>query len=218
MSNKFQIAFLDLANATLAEQYFSEMAQKGFFLKKINYFYYVFVKGEPSEKQYRVLLREKKLHDDLLALCKNNGWQFISRTGRYYVFSSDANSIPWTASLQESIDNIEHRIRRKQRITVFLFFAFIRFLASKGFFSDFRALFETDGNILFFQSLLYILVIAHQLLLIFYLLKTRRQISIGEPIVNRLNWKYRKIFMYLYYAMLIALIILTILRDFLAIV
>ncbi|WP_090767023.1 DUF2812 domain-containing protein [Bacillus sp. OK048] len=71
------------------ENWFADMAAKGFHLKKMGLQFVKFVKGEPKELRYRIDVSiEKKITPDQIQMYAESGWDYVTSNKYFHVFSS----------------------------------------------------------------------------------------------------------------------------------
>ncbi|MEH7251883.1 DUF2812 domain-containing protein [Neobacillus niacini] len=71
------------------ENWFADMAAKGFHLKKMGLQFVKFVKGEPKEMRYRIDVSiEKKITPEQIQMYAESGWDYVTSNKYFHVFSS----------------------------------------------------------------------------------------------------------------------------------
>ncbi|MFC7680169.1 DUF2812 domain-containing protein [Paenibacillus sp. GCM10028914] len=71
------------------ESWFTDMAARGFHLKKMGLFFAHFVKGEPREMRYRIdVSLNKKLTPEQIEMYADSGWDYVTGYQYFQVFSS----------------------------------------------------------------------------------------------------------------------------------
>ena len=71
------------------ENWFADMAAKGFHLKKMGIQFVKFVKGEPKEMRYRIDVSiAKKLTPEQIQMYAESGWDYVTSNKYFHVFSS----------------------------------------------------------------------------------------------------------------------------------
>ncbi|OLS33360.1 DUF2812 domain-containing protein [Bacillus sp. MRMR6] len=75
------------------ENWFQEMAAKGYHLKKMGIYFAKFVKDEPKEMRYRIEVSiKKKMTREQIHMYAENGWDYVTRYNYFHVFSSLSSS------------------------------------------------------------------------------------------------------------------------------
>jgi len=84
----------DFWNLGRNESWFSDMAEQGLHLRRIGPVFVFFEKAEPRKTKYRIDFISPAPTTERLALYQDCGWQFVTKCGALYVFSSpeDANA------------------------------------------------------------------------------------------------------------------------------
>lgn len=70
------------------ESWFTDMAAQGLHLKKTGAQFARFEKGEPKKTRYRIEVTEDKLTEEQKTLYREYGWEFVTKFGKFNVFSS----------------------------------------------------------------------------------------------------------------------------------
>jgi hypothetical protein len=71
------------------ESWFTDMAAKGFHLKKMGLHFVKFVKGEPKKMKYRIDLSiKKKITLEQIQMYEESGWDYVTSSKFFHVFSS----------------------------------------------------------------------------------------------------------------------------------
>ncbi len=71
------------------ESWFSDMAKKGFHLKKFGRIFIYFEKGESKETKYRIDMLKEAPAQEQLDVYQACGWDIVTNNGNLYVFSAD---------------------------------------------------------------------------------------------------------------------------------
>ena len=81
------------------EQFYSEMAAKGWFLEKRGGWFSRFRRGEPAAMRYRVELADLRfldpdhgLPEEQISVYEECGWKYVTGHGLFHIFSSPADS------------------------------------------------------------------------------------------------------------------------------
>ena len=81
------------------EQFYSEMAAKGWFLDKRGAWFSRFRRGEPAAMRYRVELADLRfldpdhgLPEEQISVYEECGWKYVTGHGLFHIFSSPADS------------------------------------------------------------------------------------------------------------------------------
>ena len=81
------------------EQFYSEMAAKGWFLEKRGAWFSRFRRGEPAAMRYRVELADLRfldpdhgLPEEQISVYEECGWKYVTGHGLFHIFSSPADS------------------------------------------------------------------------------------------------------------------------------
>lgn len=92
--NVFRV-FFDMTGQK-EEIWLSEMASRGWFLKKVPLVFYRFVKGDPGEWVYRIDYRggAKVDRKEYLGLFKDAGWEFVTTVAGRFYFRTRAGAGP----------------------------------------------------------------------------------------------------------------------------
>ncbi|MFE8700781.1 DUF2812 domain-containing protein [Cytobacillus sp. FJAT-54145] len=73
------------------ESWFSDMAAKGYHLKKMGIYFAHFVQGEPKKMRYRIDVSiKKKITLEQIEMYAEIGWNFVTSYGLFHVYSSPA--------------------------------------------------------------------------------------------------------------------------------
>ncbi len=71
------------------ESWFSDLAEKGYHLKKMGIHFAHFVRGEPKKMRYRIDVSiNKKITPEQVQMYAENGWDYVTRFNYFKVFSS----------------------------------------------------------------------------------------------------------------------------------
>ncbi len=74
------------------EQWLRKMSNDGWHLDRVGFLYYRFKKGEPKDMIYKFdfkPVRRKEL-DDYITIFEDAGWEYVSRSGNWYYFRTEA--------------------------------------------------------------------------------------------------------------------------------
>lgn len=82
----------DFWNIGKSESWFSDMASQGLHLIKFGLTFVYFEKGKKSDTKYRIDVLYDKPSQEQLDIYKEYGWDFVAKTGFFYIFSSPRDS------------------------------------------------------------------------------------------------------------------------------
>ena len=73
------------------ESWFTDMAARGFFLKKMGIHFARFEQGEPRDMRYRIEVSiNKRIPAEQIEMYRESGWNYVTSYGHFHVFSSPA--------------------------------------------------------------------------------------------------------------------------------
>ena len=186
----------DMWNIGKNESWFSHMASKGLHLKKIGPLFITFEKGEPTKTKYRMDVMNEKPSQEQLEMYSNYGWDFVTKGGLFYIFSSpeDSNSPELhTDPAEQGFTLVDlNKILKKNlivmSIAIILIMGMYFFLY---FLQDEPYLYMTNGYILqqFLLITLEIYTFYTSLRSLISVQKLKHSLLEGRPINHKENWK-----------------------------
>ncbi|KUO65197.1 MAG: hypothetical protein APF84_08675 [Gracilibacter sp. BRH_c7a] len=143
------------------ESWFSGMASKGLHLKKFGRLFVYFEKGEPKETKYRIDYLKEAPSQEQLDVYQDCGWNFIAKSGLFYVFSADEKSCATelhTDPIEQgfSLTELNKKLRNNIIILSIAMLLFLGIMISVYYFNDEPFLFMIKGQ--FVQQILLVIV------------------------------------------------------------
>ena len=186
----------DFWNIGKTESWFSDMASQGLHLKRFGRTFVYFEKGKKADTKYRIDVLYDKPSQEQLDVYKEYGWDFVAKTGFFYIFSSaqDSNAPELhTDTVEQSftLDELDRVLKRN--ILVFgvatLIIAGIAF--ALNFYDDEPYLNLVEGNfiILFFQVLVYLHLTYSTIRNYLYVRNIKNSLINGIEINHNEDWK-----------------------------
>jgi len=100
------------------EKWLSEMSKKGWHLKTVGFFNYIFERGEPHHYLYRFDFKVmgKNDLDDYISMFEDAGWKCIGNFSSWYYFRADSSLDPD----KELYSNNRSKVEKYKRLLIFL--------------------------------------------------------------------------------------------------
>jgi len=207
----------DMWNIGKIESWFSDMAKKGLNLKSIGRIFVSFEKCEPSKTKYRMDVINEGPSQEQLGIYKEYGWDFVTKTGMFYVFSSPEDSHSpelHTDPIEQSFTlDYLNKLNKKNLIIISIsVLLIVGIICSIYLFQDEPFLYIADGFIV--QQMLLIIVEMYVLYTVFRnyfaIQKMKNSLLEGTPINHTENWKKGRLLSFIVNAAIITVSILTI--------
>ena len=143
------------------ESWFVAMASKGLHLKKFGRLFVYFEKGEPKEIKYRIDYLKEAPSQEQLDVYKDCGWNFVTNSGHFYVFSASEKSCTTelhTDPIEQgfSLSELDKRLRNNLIIISLTMLLFLGMMISIYYFNDEPFLFMIKGQ--FVQQMFLVIV------------------------------------------------------------
>lgn len=143
------------------ESWFSAMAKKGLHLKRFGRLFVYFEEGEPKETEYRIDYIKGSPAQEQLDVYKDCGWNFVTKTGEFYVFSADKKLCATelhTDPVEQgfSLSDLNKQLRSNLIILSIAMLFFLGIMLSIYYFNDEPFLFMIKGQ--FVQQMLLVIV------------------------------------------------------------
>ncbi len=186
----------DMWNIGKNESWFSHMASNGLHLKKIGPLYITFEKGEPTKTKYRMDVMNEKPSQEQLEMYRDYGWDFVTKGGLFYIFSSpeDSNSPELHTDPAEqgfTLVDLNKILKKKLIIMLIAIILIIGMYFFLYFLQDEPYLYMTNGYILqqFLVIILEIYTFYASLRSYISVQKLKNSLLEGRPINHNENWK-----------------------------
>ncbi len=179
------------------ESWFFDMAKEGLFLSHVGSIFAYFDKGEPMDMEYRIEFSYKKtLPLEQVEMYEESGWDFCTRFGYYYVFSSpserNAPEIYSDPKYQaESIAGLSKMMKFMTIVISLSVLLALLMLAFPFFMIRFPLLNIVCGEhtSMFSQTLLWLFLIISTILAYKNSKKQRDNLAKGIAIDHKANWR-----------------------------
>ncbi len=192
------------------ENYFSDMAKKGFHLEKINALFMYFIKSKPQNMRYRITLAPL---NEIEKAYNDKGWRYVSSYGRFSIFSSPEElHAPEMHHHQKNIYYINKALNKHctfisilTALTILItgLYTFFLFFKNYAFLELLDGILENKIIVLIILLILTISTIRYYI----YIRDLKSTFNMGFPINYGLNWKKRKAFSTVFFCSLSVLCI-----------
>lgn len=184
----------DYFNLGRNESWLTDMAQKGFYLKKLGLIFAVFEKDAPRPIRYRMDYMAEPPSAEQLEIYISCGWDYVTHNANFYVFSSETEGAELHTDPTEQAKTLESLDLQMRKTTLFccltilLAFALI---ASIYLFQDEPVLFIVQGQ--FVNQMLLVLVDIHLFVTLIRnyrsIRRLRRTLAEGTEVNHHTPWK-----------------------------
>jgi hypothetical protein len=178
------------------ESWFTDMAAKGLHLKKMGLIFAKFEKGVPKETRYRIDVSKDRLTDEKSYLYKEYGWGFVTKYGKFNVFSSPkelgAPEIHTDAAEQSyTMEFLDKELRQNLVLMSILMVLFLGMMFGVFFLNSTPFLAMVQGQ--FLQQCISVIVelyVFYTAIQAFYSIRVlKKSLSEGKPIDHHSKWR-----------------------------
>lgn len=175
----------------ISESYLSDMAAKGWYLRKLGYNAALFKKGAPAQVRYGVdvLAGERRKLDEkrdsrhiqeYLQICEEGGWQFVDCDKTFYVFVAKDEAASPLQTDPAAYRSTVFSQRKRSLLRLFLAFALLWPVLEKVLFFPHRFLAWEYGPMLWLESIFLTADILFRLgYMLWALIRERKTLSKG---------------------------------------
>jgi len=174
------------------ESWFSDMAQKGLLLKRIQGNYAVFFRAEPLQMRYRIDISPNvQKSQEQVELYAESGWFFVTNAAEYFIYASlaESNAPELHTDPAEQAFSL-NRLLKKSVITAVIFFFLLVLFSVLGFLKPTFSLDFVEGDfIIIFVVAMYSFILYQEFRALTAILKLKRTLTEGKLINHSAPWK-----------------------------
>lgn len=216
-----RFSFRNIFEIEQIESWLSDMAQKGYFLKKYGKFFITFQKEEPQTLSYRIAVLENPPTSEQIQAYQAKKLNFVTNYQKFYIFQTDDNSTAeFYTTWQEygySLQPLEEQLKSSIFCSILLFIFIFLILVFGCLFDSEPVLFLLEMRFQFFIIMIQSCILIHSIYNYSIISKHKKSLLQGNPMNHHIKYQKSSIIYRIFFSFLLLLYLSSIAIPFIEI-